>query len=462
MATFELDPVFIKALGYLRSKSKDSTDKLKALVDAALNKSSPSLGTSSSSVIAGKLDKVEDSQSADTVGGKSQVEEKAQDVEGRKGSPHGQMSRLMVPGQKERRSPSLSGSSTGRSTPDQPKKQPDKRSLEKLKQDLTDLNKEHKKPKLEKPDPPVVREGSPPVLKKEQSSDEEEGEEGMETSADEFAEEMGLVCVICRQMNVTPGNQLVECAECHNLYHQDCHRPPVTDSDVNDPRKVWYCQRCARTIRKMNKIQALPPLKASKAQKTKPSATMSSSREKDHSAVKPKTPDLSTMQLFKRSETSSMTSSSTLSSTSSGSQLTGLASWAANISGKSSLPKTPTTTKAPTGPFSSAKPAAATSGKQGLAAMKAAVVSKSSSSGSSSKYLSSSSSVGSSVAKPGSGKPPSSSSVKPSGSGAAKSGGNGGRMLQLPTSQSQDANKRLQMMKKKAAAKMQQKKQNRF
>ncbi|XP_035682485.1 integrator complex subunit 12-like isoform X2 [Branchiostoma floridae] len=452
MATFELDPVFVKALGYLRSKSKDSTEKLKALVDAALNKSSPSLAASSA--IAGKLDKVEDSPSADTVGGKTQVEEKAQDVEGRRGSPHGQMSRLMVPGQKERRSPSLSSSSTGRSTPEPPKKQPDKRSLEKLKQDLTDLNKEHKKPKLEKPDPPTVREGSPPALKKEQSSDEEEGEEGMETSADEFAEEMGLVCVICRQMNVTPGNQLVECAECHNLYHQDCHRPPVTDSDVNDPRKVWYCQRCTRTIRKM----------ASKAQKTKPSATMSSSREKEHSAVKPKTPDLSTMQLFKRSETSSMTSSSTLSSTGSGSQLTGLASWAANISGKSSLPKTPTTTKAPTGPFSSSKPAAATSGKQGLAAMKAAVVSKSSSSGSSSKYLSSSSSVGSSMAKPGggSGKPPTSASVKPSGSGAAKSGGNGGRMLQLPTSQSQDANKRLQMMKKKAAAKMQQKKQSRF
>ncbi|XP_078683199.1 integrator complex subunit 12-like isoform X5 [Branchiostoma floridae x Branchiostoma belcheri] len=312
MATFELDPVFVKALGYLRSKSKDSTEKLKALVDAALNKSSPSLATSS--VITGKLDK---------------------DVEGRKGSPHGQMNRLMVPGQKERRSPSLSGSSAGRSTPDPPKKQPDKRSLEKLKQDLTDLNKEHKKPKLEKPDPPTVREGSPPVLKKEPSSDEEEGEEGMETSADEFAEEMGLVCVICRQMNVTPGNQLVECAECHNLYHQDCHRPPVTDSDVNDPRKVWYCQRCTRTIRKM----------ASKAQKSKPTSTISSSREKDQASVKPKTPDLSTMQLFKRSETSSMTSSSTLSSAGSGSQLTGLASWAANISGKSSLPKTPTTTK---------------------------------------------------------------------------------------------------------------------
>ncbi|XP_019625368.1 PREDICTED: integrator complex subunit 12-like isoform X3 [Branchiostoma belcheri] len=445
MATFELDPVFVKALGYLRSKSKDSTEKLKALVDAALNKSSPSLATSS--VITGKLDK---------------------DVEGRKGSPHGQMNRLMVPGQKERRSPSLSGSGAGRSTPDPPKKQPDKRSLEKLKQDLTDLNKEHKKPKLEKPDPPTVREGSPPVLKKEQSSDEEEGEEGMETSADEFAEEMGLVCVICRQMNVTPGNQLVECAECHNLYHQDCHRPPVTDSDVNDPRKVWYCQRCTRTIRKMNKIQALPPLKASKAQKSKPTSTISSSREKDQASVKPKTPDLSTMQLFKRSETSSMTSSSTLSSAGSGSQLTGLASWAANISGKSSLPKTPTTTKAPAGPFSSAKPAAAAAGKQGLAAMKAAVTSKSSSSGSSSKFLSSGSSgsTGSGMAKlgGGSGKPPSvsSSSVKPSGSGAAKPGGNGGRMLQLPTSQSQDANKRLQMMKKKAAAKMQQKKQSRF
>lgn len=41
-------------------------------------------------------------------------------------------------------------------------------------------------------------------------------------------------------MTVASGNQLVECQECHNLYHQDCHKPQVTDK-VNDPRLVWYC-----------------------------------------------------------------------------------------------------------------------------------------------------------------------------------------------------------------------------
>ena len=36
MATLELDPVFLKALKYLHSKSKDSTDKLKRLLDDAI------------------------------------------------------------------------------------------------------------------------------------------------------------------------------------------------------------------------------------------------------------------------------------------------------------------------------------------------------------------------------------------------------------------------------------------
>lgn len=54
-----------------------------------------------------------------------------------------------------------------------------------------------------------------------------------------------------RQMTVTMGNQLVECQECHNLYHQDCHKPQVTDKDVNDPRLVWYCARCTRQMKRM-------------------------------------------------------------------------------------------------------------------------------------------------------------------------------------------------------------------
>lgn len=52
-------------------------------------------------------------------------------------------------------------------------------------------------------------------------------------------------------MTVASGNQLVECQECHNLYHQDCHKPQVTDKEVNDPRLVWYCARCTRQMKRM-------------------------------------------------------------------------------------------------------------------------------------------------------------------------------------------------------------------
>lgn len=55
-------------------------------------------------------------------------------------------------------------------------------------------------------------------------------------------------------MTVASGNQLVECQECHNLYHQDCHKPQVTDKEVNDPRLVWYCARCTRQMKKMVRI----------------------------------------------------------------------------------------------------------------------------------------------------------------------------------------------------------------
>lgn len=57
-------------------------------------------------------------------------------------------------------------------------------------------------------------------------------------------------------MTVTSGNQLVECQECHNLYHQDCHKPQVTDKEVNDPRLVWYCARCTRQMKRM--VGSLP------------------------------------------------------------------------------------------------------------------------------------------------------------------------------------------------------------
>jgi len=38
--------------------------------------------------------------------------------------------------------------------------------------------------------------------------------------ADDFAFDMGISCVICRQFDVSSNNQLIECKDCHSLYHQ--------------------------------------------------------------------------------------------------------------------------------------------------------------------------------------------------------------------------------------------------
>ncbi|XP_026481074.1 integrator complex subunit 12-like [Ctenocephalides felis] len=53
-----------------------------------------------------------------------------------------------------------------------------------------------------------------------------------------------LTCIICRGMDVTAGNRLVECSECHSLYHQECHRPHIPENDVNDPDICWSCSEC--------------------------------------------------------------------------------------------------------------------------------------------------------------------------------------------------------------------------
>ena len=43
---------------------------------------------------------------------------------------------------------------------------------------------------------------------------------GGSTDADDFALELGLACIVCKKMDVAAGNQLIECQECHSLYHQ--------------------------------------------------------------------------------------------------------------------------------------------------------------------------------------------------------------------------------------------------
>ena len=55
-----------------------------------------------------------------------------------------------------------------------------------------------------------------------------------------------LLTPLHSEFGVGSGNQLVECQECHSLYHQECHKPPVTQREMSDPRFVWYCAKCTK------------------------------------------------------------------------------------------------------------------------------------------------------------------------------------------------------------------------
>ena len=56
-----------------------------------------------------------------------------------------------------------------------------------------------------------------------------------------------LTCIVCKGMDVGARNRLVECVDCHALYHQECHNPPIQDAQIDVPRLVWYCANCLKT-----------------------------------------------------------------------------------------------------------------------------------------------------------------------------------------------------------------------
>ena len=178
------------------------------------------------------------------------------------------------------------------------------------------------------------------VTKMEEDSEATDIEEES-TDAGEFALEMGLVCVVCKQIDFTPGNQPVECSECHNLYHQECHKPPITERDVSDPRNIWYCAKCTKNMEKMSK-------KTAKANIKNPILTNSASfqsavnsgRETAFQLIKAAKAESAAsssnvMQPFKRVEMkpsqSSVGSSATNTLSSTPSKTVGLAGFAANL-----------------------------------------------------------------------------------------------------------------------------------
>ncbi|XP_053111092.1 integrator complex subunit 12 isoform X2 [Hemicordylus capensis] len=451
----ELDPTFLKALGFLHSKSKDSAEKLKALLDESLAR-----GTDSS----------------------YRPSQKEVDP------PKVSITKTISVKQEPKASSSLpSGNNNGKPiAAEKVKKEAEKRSADKIKLEISEGSDNPKKPRLEKTETrssPITVQTSKDLVMPDLSSFEE-------TSADDFAMEMGLACVVCRQMTVTSGNPLVECQECHNLYHQDCHKPQVTDKEMNDPRLVWYCARCTRQMKKMAQKTQKP------SQKPAPAVVSVAPAVKDplikKPEIKPKLDTTPTFLAFKRTEVkpSAAVSGNSNSTSVSSSLASGLTGWAA-FAAKTSSAGPSTTKMGSTTQSTSGKPASASSnqkpvGLSGLATAKGGLGSKITSPNSSTSPAQmkplppltmgktglcrsvssdnvskvglpspSSSAPGSSQASSGNG---SGGTGGSSGSSTSKSSGESGNQspsVKGPTSQESQLNamKRLQMVKKKAAQK---------
>ncbi|XP_076343714.1 integrator complex subunit 12 isoform X2 [Tachypleus tridentatus] len=446
MSTIEMDPLFVKALRLLHSKAKDSADQLKQLLDDALLQKPLSVTTS------------KDSKQP------FRQEENLKAPVGRKISPkHAtETASQKVPVTEESR-----------------RREGEKRTFEKPRLEIQDFTLENKRARVESPHSATP---SPQSVKTEESgsrkTDESDSSEG-NTDADDFALEMGLACVVCKQIDVSPGNQLVECQECHSLYHQECHRPSVTDFDMNDPRRVWYCTRCTKTMKKMT-------IKSKKS--NKPVITGTSKDATPSFKNKGDTLGTTTLQPFKRSEIKvplTQTSVTTVTTN----KPVGLAGLAANLNARPAVSSSPSSsfpsklifstnrTPGPSTPvvtkpsFTSIAPSS-----KGLvscgAQTKVTPTSSSVSVGSQattlagSKISVNSSSIGVTVSggnKTGGGllNAVSSSLVTRNSNPATSSNGsnssNIGGAKPVSSSSLMSADKRLQIMKKKAAAKMQEK-----
>ncbi|KAH8383038.1 hypothetical protein KR009_006456 [Drosophila setifemur] len=55
-----------------------------------------------------------------------------------------------------------------------------------------------------------------------------------------------LNCCVCGEMVFTATNRLIECSKCGTMYHQECHKPPITKEEAaDDQEQTWQCDTCS-------------------------------------------------------------------------------------------------------------------------------------------------------------------------------------------------------------------------
>ncbi|KAL0281680.1 UNVERIFIED_CONTAM: hypothetical protein PYX00_002593 [Menopon gallinae] len=201
MASYEIDPVFSKALKLLHSNSKDSADQIMQLLEDIIEQKyggTKSLNLKCGTLVSEDATKIFDSQKNARLS--------------RGSSPVQAVAAVTQPSEKSSR-------------------------------DSTPLSE------------PVSSRTSPDV---------DDGDLALEIFEDD------LNCTVCKGMSVGARNRLVECSDCHSLYHQECHKPPISENDINDPRVVWYCSDCTKKNQEkvQTKVKALHQESSHKKAKT--------------------------------------------------------------------------------------------------------------------------------------------------------------------------------------------------
>ena len=114
-----------------------------------------------------------------------------------------------------------------------------KKDLDRLKKDLSELADKPTDPKRARLDSPALSSSShtpsptPPPSRGE--GDASEGGSEVEFGDLEMNLEFDCSCCVCKTFTQESGNKLMECSSCQNLYHQECHNPPVSRGALKPP-----------------------------------------------------------------------------------------------------------------------------------------------------------------------------------------------------------------------------------
>ncbi|XP_037029864.1 integrator complex subunit 12-like [Bradysia coprophila] len=109
-----------------------------------------------------------------------------------------------------------------------------------------------------------------------------------------------LNCVVCRRIESSAKNRLIECTDCQSLYHQECHSPQISESDANENDSTWCCSHCKNKVKSSS---VASPAKSS-------CSTSSSSSSSYHKHVSKYEPSAAAAVTSKSSSSSSSSKSS--------------------------------------------------------------------------------------------------------------------------------------------------------